>query len=88
VREMTTPGDVDTIFDDELSGLPVLDARPVRVAEIRARCLAALARTRQRRATRRRGTLLWRARGEAVAAVGLASLFLAAMVERVLQILR
>ena len=83
---MTTPGDVDAIFDDGLSGLPVLDARPERVAEIRARCLAALARTRPREA-RRPATTSWRARLEAVAAMGLAALFLAAVVERVLQIL-
>jgi hypothetical protein len=84
---MTIPEDADAIFDEGLSRLSVLDARPERGAEIRARCLAALARTRERRAAPRRGALLWRARLEVVAAMGLAALFLAAVVERVWQIL-
>ena len=77
----------DTTFDVELAGLPVRDAGPERVAKIRAVCLAALERSREKQAARRRVTSHWRVRLEALAATGLAALFLAAAVERALEIL-
>lgn len=78
----------DTPFDAELAGLPVRDAGPERVAKIRVGCLAALERSREKPAARRRVTSHWSARLEAVAATGLAALFLAAAVERALEVLR
>jgi len=85
---MTTPEGTETMLDRELAGLPVRDADPERVARIRARCLADLARSRQRRAARAEATALWRARAEALAATGLAALLLAAAVERALEVFR
>jgi len=84
---MTTRDGTDSTLDAELAGLPVHDARPERVARTRAECLAALGRTRQKKEARRQATRLWRLRLEALAATGLAALFLAAAVERALEIL-
>ena len=83
---MTAPEGANTTFDAELAGLRVCDARPERVAEIRAACLAALDRKREQR--RPRQPARWRGRWEALAAAGLAVLYLAAAVERTLQVLR
>jgi hypothetical protein len=85
---MTTPEGTEAMLDGELAGLPVRDADPERVARIRARCLGDLARSRQRQAARAGATALWWARAEALAATGLAALFLAAAVERALEVFR
>ena len=84
---MVTRDGNESTLEAELAGLPVHDARPERVARIRAECLAALGRTRHENETRRQVTRLWRFRFEALAATGLAALFLAAAVERALEIL-
>ena len=85
---MKTPEETDSTLDAGLAGLPVHDARPERIARVRAECLAALARARRREEARRRVSAHRAARLEALAAMGLATLFLAAAVERALEVLR
>ena len=84
---MKTAEEDDSTFEAGLGGLPVRDADPECVARIRTRCLAALARRRHRQVARRQVVAHWRSRLEAAAATGLAALFLAAAVERALEIL-
>jgi hypothetical protein len=86
VREMTTPEANERNLDHELAALPVRDADPDRVARIRALCLEALDRSRQRQRARDEAAALRRARLEAWAATGLAALFIAAAVERALEV--
>ena len=83
---MTNPEADERTFDHELAALPVHDADPDRVARIRARCLEALDRPRRKQEARDQAVALWRARLEAWAATGLAALFIAAAVERALEV--
>jgi hypothetical protein len=85
---MTIRGTEDhAAIDEMVADLAVHDAPPERVEQVRGRCLAALARRREKAEARRQAAARWRGRLEAAVAAGLAALYLAGVVERALEIL-
>jgi len=84
---MATRNPFDAELEAGLAALAAHDAPPERVERIRLLCLAALARRRQRAETGRQATP-WGWRLEVALATGLATLYLASAIERVLVILR
>jgi hypothetical protein len=85
---MVTREQLDAALDTALAALRVHDADPARVEKTRARCLSALARRGDRVESRGRAARRWRTRLEVCMAAGLAALYLAGTVQRVLELLR
>jgi hypothetical protein len=82
---MTRRGPLDA-YDAELNSLRVHDARPERVEQIRARCLAVLAARRRRQAQPPVRRPAWAGWLEPALAIGVSGLCLAAAVGTTLQL--